>query len=551
MARPTYIYHERQLGALCGVHCVNNLLQGPRFGPGDLAEIGVRLDKKERRLLGKNGRSSGSNGSRSASPGIDGEASASPNFDGSADGGNFSIQVLSIALARAGLKLLPAEHPDGRELMVGSAAHAAGAFVVQRRGHWYALRAVGPCWWDLDSLLRRPKPLDEAALSARLGRLASGGHSIFLVIGDLPAPLPPLSGISRAATFGGSSPKQAGGTRSSVGGAPTPEVEEAEGGDSFWHEASELLSARIGAATGSTDMGYPDGAEPGSLEDGEAGNALAADCLEGFSDSEVQAALFLADNNRRRAAEVLQKARRSVESLITASPHRLAQALSAAVGAVLQARRSLPAAIARLVALLCGPSPDRLASAAALVDCGDLAHRLLTALTKKARGWLWTEGIMQAATVAVDLLLALPAASEAAAAARLIEGTSLEASCSGSDGEPAPLELTSRCPSRGSRAMPAASEEERRFVVEKLSEAPPCDSRTVDVDFSTSALDELIETIALEGLPPGKPPNSALGLKSVDNSPSTPSTPTTPVEGAQGRHRVRRRPSAHSSRLPA
>merc|ERR1719326_2532235 len=87
MSRQTYIYHERQLGALCGVHCVNNLLQGPRFGPGDLAEIGVRLDKKEQRLLRKGSRGGGASGSRGGSPGLDGEAVGSgytsPNFDAS------------------------------------------------------------------------------------------------------------------------------------------------------------------------------------------------------------------------------------------------------------------------------------------------------------------------------------------------------------------------------------------------------------------------------------------------------------------------------------
>jgi len=33
---------------------------------------------------------------------------------------------------------------------------------------------------------------------------------------------------------------------------------------------------------------------------------------------------------------------------------------------------------------------------------------LLEALSKKAKGWLWTEGLAHAATVAIDLLLAMP-----------------------------------------------------------------------------------------------------------------------------------------------
>lgn len=334
-----FVYHERQLGALCGVHCVNNVLQGPRFGPGDLAEIGVRLDRKERKLL---------NGSE-----IDNE-----NFDGGADGGNFSIQVLRIALARAGVKLLPAEHPDAHELMANPARLVDG-FVVQRRDHWYTMRAVGACWWDLDSLLPQPRPLEESRLAPRLGRLISGGHSVFLVVGRLPEPI-------------------------HSGGVVEP------GGN--WHAMHELTSPAVQARGSDT--------QPGPTEE----------CLDGFADAEVRAALALSCGDMSLAAVVLCRARQSVAKRIHASPGRLARALTAAVESLLQARRSLPDAVARLVVLLCAPSPGALAAAAALVDCGDLAHRLLTALSRKAKGWLWTDGLAQAATIAVDLLLELPKA---------------------------------------------------------------------------------------------------------------------------------------------
>eukprot|EP00310_Coccolithus_braarudii_P001859 CAMPEP_0183378040 /NCGR_PEP_ID=MMETSP0164_2-20130417/124663_1 /TAXON_ID=221442 /ORGANISM="Coccolithus pelagicus ssp braarudi, Strain PLY182g" /LENGTH=137 /DNA_ID=CAMNT_0025555577 /DNA_START=125 /DNA_END=534 /DNA_ORIENTATION=+ len=47
----THMYHEQQLSALCGVHALNNLMQGPFFGAGDLGEIAARLDLLERELL--------------------------------------------------------------------------------------------------------------------------------------------------------------------------------------------------------------------------------------------------------------------------------------------------------------------------------------------------------------------------------------------------------------------------------------------------------------------------------------------------------------------
>lgn len=284
----------------------------------------------------------------------------SENFDAGADGGNFSVQVLRIALARAGVKLLPAEHPDAHQLMANPARLVDG-FVVQRRDHWYTMRAVGACWWDLDSLLTQPRPLEESRLASRLGRLISGGHSVFLVTGGLPEPRP-SGGVVELG--------------------------------SNWHATQELISPTMRARAAD--------APPGPTEES----------LDGFADAEVRAALALSCSDMTAAAAVLRRARRSVAKIIHASPGRLARALTAAVESLLQARRSLPHAVARLVALLCAPSPESLAAAAALVDCGDLAHCLLTALSRKSKGWLWTDGLAQAATIAVDLLLELPEAQQ-------------------------------------------------------------------------------------------------------------------------------------------
>jgi hypothetical protein len=33
------LYHEKQVAALCGVHCINTLLQGPYFNELDLAQV--------------------------------------------------------------------------------------------------------------------------------------------------------------------------------------------------------------------------------------------------------------------------------------------------------------------------------------------------------------------------------------------------------------------------------------------------------------------------------------------------------------------------------
>ena len=46
------VYFEKQSNdRLCGVHCLNNLLQGPFFDAVSLSEIALRLDEMEKKLF--------------------------------------------------------------------------------------------------------------------------------------------------------------------------------------------------------------------------------------------------------------------------------------------------------------------------------------------------------------------------------------------------------------------------------------------------------------------------------------------------------------------
>ena len=47
----TILYHEKQESALCGQHCLNNLLQGPYYNAGTLADLAHELDRKETALM--------------------------------------------------------------------------------------------------------------------------------------------------------------------------------------------------------------------------------------------------------------------------------------------------------------------------------------------------------------------------------------------------------------------------------------------------------------------------------------------------------------------
>ncbi len=49
------IFHERQQGALCAQHALNNLLQAPQWDPVQLADIAQRLDDAERIQLAEAG----------------------------------------------------------------------------------------------------------------------------------------------------------------------------------------------------------------------------------------------------------------------------------------------------------------------------------------------------------------------------------------------------------------------------------------------------------------------------------------------------------------
>ena len=48
-----YVYFEKQGGdMMCGVHCVNALLQGPYFDEVAMGQIAMKLDEDEKKLMG-------------------------------------------------------------------------------------------------------------------------------------------------------------------------------------------------------------------------------------------------------------------------------------------------------------------------------------------------------------------------------------------------------------------------------------------------------------------------------------------------------------------
>eukprot|EP00897_Mesotaenium_endlicherianum_P000291 jgi/Mesen1/10262/ME000778S09601 len=95
------LYHEPQVSALCAVHCLNTLLQGPYFTEVDLASLASGLDAREREMMEESGVDSADYLRFVA------EDSANVAADG-----NFSIQVLSEALQVWGLRGVPLHAPE-------------------------------------------------------------------------------------------------------------------------------------------------------------------------------------------------------------------------------------------------------------------------------------------------------------------------------------------------------------------------------------------------------------------------------------------------------
>lgn len=164
-----YLYHERQVAALCGQHCLNNLLQGPYFTEWDLAEIAQGLDAEESALLDASERRN----------------YQSANVD---EAGNFSIQVLNLALQRShDLSLEDCRRPENRNYM--HRPETQHGFVLNRSAHWYCMRKIDGTWWECNSSHPAPARLSEHGLAAQLAQLVADKWTIFMVKGTMPKPM--------------------------------------------------------------------------------------------------------------------------------------------------------------------------------------------------------------------------------------------------------------------------------------------------------------------------------------------------------------------------
>ena len=189
----TKVYFEKQGGdRLCGVHCLNALLQGPVFTQADLNKFAAELDKEESSLLVSEQKNQQP---RSMTISSLSNRPQSHNVD---DTGNFSLGVLEKALkSRFGLVVENAARRDIIQSISREGFKSHDGFVIHLRDHWFSARAIpNPSysgvreWYFLDSLKNGPQPVTENDLWGTIQGLIQSGNNVFTISGGrLPLPI--------------------------------------------------------------------------------------------------------------------------------------------------------------------------------------------------------------------------------------------------------------------------------------------------------------------------------------------------------------------------
>lgn len=237
---PGGIYHEKQVGALCAVHAMNNLLQGPLFDEWQLREAAAELDREEKRLLG----------------GSDVDLTGNARGDGF-----FNVQVIRLLLQKMGYSLTPIKGEVGKS--IGDTAKENG-YICNKAEHWFALRRIGNEWFDLNSCIPTPAHYTNADIHHHINEAKREGYEVFAVQGDFPrtaleddstALLAAVQGCGRAgqgySLFAGRGQTLSGGAS---GGTP--------GGAASPMSPADMRAARLARLSGGTASTVPTPPEP-------------------------------------------------------------------------------------------------------------------------------------------------------------------------------------------------------------------------------------------------------------------------------------------------
>lgn len=239
---PGGIYHEKQIGALCAVHAMNNLMQGPLFDEWQLREAAAELDREEKRLLG----------------GSDVDLTGNARGDGF-----FNVQVIRLLLQKMGYSMTAIKGEAGKS--IGDTAKENG-YICNKAEHWFALRRIGNEWFDLNSCIPTPAHYTNADIHHHINEAKREGYEVFAVQGDFPrtaleddskALLEAVQGCGRA----GQGYSLFAGRGQTLSGAPAGGAG-SSGASAAPASAADMRAARLARLSGGTASTVPTPPEP-------------------------------------------------------------------------------------------------------------------------------------------------------------------------------------------------------------------------------------------------------------------------------------------------
>jgi len=197
-----FIYHEHQASSsgLCGVFCLNNLLQRPALTEFDLDKLAKELDDDERNIMASAGET------KEYLRFLKTEESFNVGDDG-----NFSLQVLQAALQKRDLHCIRLNNSNYYGVVCNLSAE--NAFICNRGQHWFSFRKLlHEEWYNLNSLLDAPQHMPESRLASYLDDLFDKDDvCIYAVRGNLPSVSPankPTSAAGRWVVAKGSNQEE-------------------------------------------------------------------------------------------------------------------------------------------------------------------------------------------------------------------------------------------------------------------------------------------------------------------------------------------------------
>lgn len=162
------IYWEKQgRTRLCGLHCINSLLQGPYYEKKTLDEISTNLDELEKKLLGED---------------------LPKDYSNHAFDGNYNIQVISEALKLFGVEIKQLKKSELLNLITqkndDEHKQPFSALMFNSSTHWFCIRKINGKWINLNSANPLPGPqlISDFYLSAFLNDTWDYGFNHFQVL---------------------------------------------------------------------------------------------------------------------------------------------------------------------------------------------------------------------------------------------------------------------------------------------------------------------------------------------------------------------------------